>query len=400
MSAYTDGLETALRNGICDLSRAGVVGGLIFAGVTATTGAGILAGLAAAGISAHLYASLCNRPLPPEGRPRRPFTGGQCDGVRYRCAAGAFATDRRNGARYQVGSGGLVWGKIHQCELVIEPENFNRAICIVDGSQDDDIWVVASEGYTDNGVDPRYTYSDFYASCVREDGQPDLCGDPPFIPPPLPPPDYDVPTNIVYINNEGNTVNVPITLNLGLPRIDVNGTFNMPITIKFDVDPTLNIGGDVNFNTGDFTINVGPGKAPSGRGAGDPDNITRPPGEPPPTPPGVPDPPEPPDPTAPPEPALIIRACIVTVSQAETDASIIFQNENPDIYAPSLGHVSFLCEVAGAFAWTADIPVKNRQQLVICPWQYGAVDVKATPKGGATFDIEKIYDYLKPPEFP
>jgi len=83
MSAYSDGLETAARNAFCDIASAGVAGGLLFAGLTATTVAGLLGGLAVSGVSAHLYASYCGRPMPPEERGFPPFDGGQCPGVTY-----------------------------------------------------------------------------------------------------------------------------------------------------------------------------------------------------------------------------------------------------------------------------------------------------------------------------
>lgn len=403
MSSYSDGLEAAARNAFCDITRGGVAGGLLFAGLTAETGAGLIAGLAASAVSAHLYASYCNHPIPPDGRGRRPFTGGQCPGIRYRCVAGATATRQPDGATFLVQSGGLVRGKITQCELVIDPTTFNTATCIIDGSADDDINVVLSVGSSNNGIDPVYTYSNFFGRCVPEDGSPDLCGDPPLIPPTVPPGSNNVPTNITYVNNEGVTVTVPVVIGLGYVRADFNGTFNMPITVRFNLDPTLNIRGDINLDGGHFTVDSPGRRPPPGAGTGSPDNVVRPPGNPPPTPPGIPPaPPAPPAPPpgTPPTPVKIIRGCIVTVSPATTDASIIFQEANPDIYAPSLGYVSFLSKVAGAYGWSADIPVKNRQQLISCPWQYGAVEVKGTAKGGASFQIEPIYDVLPPPAFP
>lgn len=422
MSAYTDGLNEVAHGAFCDIAARGVVGGLLFAGLTAETVAGALGGLAVTAVSAHLYASYCGRPMPPEERPRRPFTGGQCDNVRYYVSVGAFATHHFNQQRYQVGGGGLVWGKIHRAELVVDPATFNTATVIVDGSRDDDIFNIASEGSTYDGIHPTYTYSDFYCTITRPDGLPDNCGDPPERPPVFPPGGNVINNNFTYIDRSGNTITLPVTLNFGLPRIDVNGTFNMPVTINFNNDPTLNIGGDVNFNTGDFTINVGGGHPPSGVGVGDPDNVVRPPGagDPLPTPPGVPiDPPsgvpgepgapaaDPPTiPTDPPTPPpkkktyKVVRGVIVSVSPADSSATIIFQEDIPDIYAPSLGYVSFLCKVGNSYAWTVDIPVKNRKQIIECPWSFGAVDVKADAKSGAVFSLDKIYDEIPVASFP
>lgn len=394
MSSYSDGLREAAQNAFCDVSRAGVSGGLLFAGLRATSVPGFLAGLAIAAAAAHLYAAYCNQPLPPDGFPQRPFRGGQCPDVRYNVPIYYTYVDNQSGATGRQGGTFQVWGKITRAELFIDEAAFNTTFFIVDGQYDTDVYALANEGFEIGDGMPRYSFEREPVICTPIDGSPDLCGDPPIIPPPLPDPDEYRPAPFVYIDNDGNTINVPVSFNFEPPQINFDGTINMPVNVRFDVDPTLNIGGDINFNTGDFTINVGGGGEPPPPPPSEPKPITRPPGEPPPTPPGVPEPPEPPEPGEPVEPVLVIRACIVTVTQEDTEASIIFQDDNPNIYVPSLGHISFLCEVAGAFGWTTDIPIKNRQQFVVCPWQYGAIDVRGTAKGGAVFNIEKIYDEL------
>jgi hypothetical protein len=400
MSAYTDALEEAERNAFCDITRAGVAGGILFAGLTAATAAGALGGLAVSALSAHLYATYCGRPLPPQGRPRRPFNGGQC-ALRYYVRVAAIATDSRTGLTHEVAGGGWVRGPLIRVELFVDENQFNTAIAIVDGSSDDDVYTVVSPGLTDNGVDPRFTFDNFTTSIVPENGLPDNCGDPPLVPPFSPPGDrFDAPGNIIYVTPEGDTINVPVTFDFRGARIGINPDFHIPVNVRFDLDPTLNIGGTVNFNTGDFVVNpYSPGTPPGGGDTprdvftppGNPPGT--PPGTPPPNPPGVPDedaPPRDPDPL--PEPAVIIRGVIVQVFQAETDATIIFQDAAPDIYAPNLGYITFKCLVDDYACWTTDIPVKNRSQLIECPWRYGAVDVRGNPKGGATFNLIPVYD--------
>ena len=429
MSAYSDGLEEAARIAFCDIAAAGVAGGLLFAGLTATTVAGLLGGLAVSGVSAHLYASYCGRPMPPEERGDDPFEGGQCDDIPYRVELSAAAFIFSNGAYLPIGRIGLsfsVTGPVTRAQVVKDEGNFNEVRFIVSAKNESFNEIQLPGNPVPTGQPPpddftgQFNANDFQVNVVRVDGLPDICGNPPRLPPIFPPGGNVINNNIIYIDAGGNTINAPVTLRFGIPRIDVRGDFTIPLTINFDNDATLNIGGDVNFNTGDFTINVGGGTPPPGVGVGDPDNVVPPPTSPPPLPPGVP--PDPPGtvpgepgappatpPTIPTEPPTrppnkktyrVIRGVIVTTTQAETDATIIFQGDTPDIYAPALGYISFLCKVGGAFGWTVDIPVKNRRQLIPCPWQFGAIEVKGTAKGGATFSLNPIYDDVPVATFP
>jgi len=431
MSAYSDGLESAARIAFCDIAAEGVAGGLLFAGLTATTVAGLLGGLAVSGVSAHLYASYCGRPMPPEERGLPPFDGGQCPGVQYTIRGEADSYIFVGGVYTFAGRLSrtrTVTGPISAVDVRQllgpggDPNNptlggeLRMSISAAVGSENS-LWYPAQGPGTGN---VPWLFNNFDIVISRNDGLPDICGNPPRLPPIFPPGGNVINNNIIYIDAGGNTINAPVTLRFGIPRIDVRGDFTIPLTINFDNDATLNIGGDVNFNTGDFTINVGGGNPPPGVGVGDPDNVVPPPTSPPPLPPGVP--PDPPGtvpgepgappatpPTIPTQPPTrppnkktyrVIRGVIVTTTQAETDATIIFQGDTPDIYAPSLGYISFLCKVGGAFGWTVDIPVKNRRQLIPCPWQFGAIEVKGTAKGGATFSLNPIYDDVPVATFP
>lgn len=389
-----------MRNAVCDSSRAAVVGGILYAGLTASSLATFGAGFAIAAAGALTYANFCNAPLPPEARPRRPFRGGQCPGVRYNVPIYYMYRDNVNGSTGRQGGTFQVWGPITRAELFIDESQFNTTFFIVDGSQDDDVYALANEGFEIGDNMPRYDFIPEPVVCTPIDGSPDLCGDPPILPPPIPPGENPHPDNITYINNEGDTINVPITIRLGLPRFDVDATINVPVDLRFDLDPTLNVEGTLNIGTGNFTINVGGGRTPGADGPPGPGDVI-PPGPLPPPPIDVPiDPPEPPEDPAR-EPEKIIRAVIVSCYEAATEATVIFQDENPDIYAPSLGSIQFLCRIAGGYAWTSDQPVKNKRNLIICPWQYGAVDVRGTARPGATFDLDPIYDIISAiPRYP
>jgi len=360
--------------------------------------------------------------MPPGERGTTPFLGGQCADIPYTITIGCRLILFPKSANVDVGQ---IAGNIAAIGAVTSARFYYT------GDTDNDLRIAATwkggsydeslvKGTSNNSQAPQWGFTNPTVSIVRTDGLPDVCGNPPRLPPVFPPGGNVINNNVIYIDAGGNTINAPVTLRFGIPRIDVRGEFNIPVTINFNNDPTLNIGGDVNFNTGNFTINVGGGSPPPGVGVGDPDNIVKPPTTPPMLPPGVPlDPPgtvpgepgAPPatPPTIPTQPPTrppnkktyrVIRGVIVTVTQAETDATIIFQGDTPDIYAPSLGHVSFLCKVGGAFGWTVDIPVKNRRQLIPCPWQFGAIEVKGTAKGGAVFFLDPIYDDVPVANFP
>jgi len=162
MSSYTDGLREAAQNAFCDISRAGVAGGLIFAGLRATSVPGFLAALALAAASAHLYAAYCNQPLPPEGRPRRPFRGGQCQGVRYNVPIFYMFRDRNNGSTGRQGTVFQVWGKITRAELFIDEAAFNTTFFIVDGEQDTDVFQLANEGLNRGMEHPAMSFPRAY----------------------------------------------------------------------------------------------------------------------------------------------------------------------------------------------------------------------------------------------
>jgi len=400
MSAYTDAFEEAERNAFCDITRAGIAGGILFAGLTAATAAGVLGGLAVSALSAHLYATYCGRPLPPEGRPRRPFEGGQCPAA-YQVN---YLYTRRDLQTQEISEGSFFFrlqGPLSRAEIVsFDTPNNGQLVCYATGAIEE-LSQVLTIAYGNLPNAPFYEFTNLRVTIVRRDGLPDDCGDPPLVPPFSPPGDrFDAPGDIIYVTPEGDTINVPVTFDFRGARIGINPDFHIPVNVRFDLDPTLNISGTVNFNTGDFVVNpYSPGTPPGGGDTprdvftppGNPPGT--PPGTPPPNPPGVPDedaPPRDPDPL--PAPPVIIRGVIVQVFEAETDATIIFQDAAPDIYAPNLGYITFKCLVDDYASWTTDIPVKNRSQLIECPWRYGAVDVRGNPKGGATFNLIPVYD--------
>jgi len=224
---------------------------------------------------------------------------------------------------------------------------------------------------------------------VRVDGLPDTCGDPlpptPTPPQPSDPIDVDVP----WTDEDGNDLDITLPVIFAPIRVDINGELIVPFRVS--VDPTFNVNfnGSININTGDVSINfkninTPPKSSPNQDDYGSPDDI-------PDYPPEVPNSiiPIPPQPDEP-ETAQVIRACIVTITDYDSNATVIFQDDNPDIYAPNLGFINFGISINNAIAWTSDIPVKNFRNFIPCPWEGGAIAVRGTPRPGVEWIITPV----------
>lgn len=243
-------------------------------------------------------------------------------------------------------------------------------------------------------------------SVERLDGQPDNCGDPDPIPPdPIPtgglPP---APINFDFapdINNPSVTVNVTGTAVVLPVFVNAKAEINVPVSLSLNVDnqgDLLEVNANVNLSTGDVTINVGGngGNRTPGQDDCEPD-YTEPTEDPPPSPVDTGKTEQP----RPDEGEEVIIGALVTVTSISPNArpTLLGQDDNPDIYVPSLGHINFLCRAgAGAVGgWLPDQQVKNRRCLIPCDWPYGAVDVKGTPQPGVTWQITPIRDRRRTP---
>jgi len=335
-----------------------------------------------------LHNAVCNTPPPP--LPDPPFTGGQCaalynvEAVMTRAGGtiqNPFNTSSQaygpiQGARFRNSSGNTT-----TLEIVGAPFGSNTTGIYPAGG------VATNFGSPDTDV-TSYTIT----SVSRADGQPDTCGSPPPVVPPYVPGSNSITNNVSYTDNSGNTISIPTTVTFGYATVNVNGELNIPFTLNLDVNPTANISGNLNLNTGDINFNAGnPALQPSSCGGNSddvvPDNDNLPPDSP--VSPNVPDPT--PDPTKPQSRKLLIGA-LVTVSTPSPQASVIYQSGNPDVYAPDLGLVSFQVSAGGYTGWTEDIRVKNARQFIPCPWKYGAIDVKGTPRPGSEMTVSPLYE--------
>lgn len=219
--------------------------------------------------------------------------------------------------------------------------------------------------------------------------------------PPYDPRNHTHNTIINYTNNEGNTFNVPIVGILGMGFLNIKGELNIPIKMNFNIRPTLNLNPqfnptfNFNLSTGDATYESPqpdvfqpepPAPAPPALPP-----IIRPDSPAPPAPPGIPDPPPDEDDE---EAGRVIVGALVTVTEIARPLrqSIIFQGDNPDVWVPDLGLISFAISIpGGGTGWTSDIRIKNQRQYVPCPEPTGAVNVRGTPAFGNVWTITPVY---------
>lgn len=243
--------------------------------------------------------------------------------------------------------------------------------------------------YTGTTECPAQFVSYSITSVQPPPGVPDDCGDPePVIPPPAP--NFNI-TNIdiTYTNNDGLDITIPAVFIFARANVNLKGEITVPVRLDFS-GGRIQIGGDYNLNTGDINLNFGNSNY-NRNGLPNPDGY-----EPDPTlpdvPPDVPDDvPNPPRDESEGETTRILRACIVTTSVVPNDITEIFQSSNPNIFAPNLGYVQFAINVNGRIAWTSDIPVKNKRNFIVVPWEGGATQVRGTPRPGVTWVITPVY---------
>lgn len=320
----------------------------------------------------------CNQEPPPFTSP--PFEGGQCVGVSY--FVDILADIRVDGESvrgypfvFTVRGNGPIGG------LYLEYVAVNQTSLRIQWG--------SPQPVIGNTVSEDEYYADYRILDIRrEDGQPDNCGnltDSPETPTPSPIIFLPVP----YEDNNGNNFNIPLNIIFAPVRVDIDGSLNIPFRLQIDPNFELNINGTLNLNTGGINFNFGnPNLPPKGFPKQDdydsPDDI-------PDYPPDIPNSisPVPPEPEED-ETTEIIRAVIVTVTNYASNATVIDQADNPDIYAPNLGFVQFAISVNNAIAWTSDIPVKNFRNFIVCPWEGGAIKVRGTPRTGVTWTLTPV----------
>lgn len=314
---------------------------------------------------------ICNDadPIPSGELPQPEFTGGQCpfnyNGVlRITVVTGSgdfsFNTNFFN-----------ILGPISGAYFELVPGQNSVRYGVVNDTGNVFVGATSANGFQGVSV----------LSVTPSDGGSDNCGDPP----PQPPPDYipeAVTVNIEYEDNSQTIINEDVDITFFSPVFVAPPVFFAPITITgndFALVGQLDL-------TGEFDISLFPDASIQVGGVTE----VLPPG---------------PDPSVP-EPDVdktrVILGAIVTVTSVpgEFSETKIFQGDNPDIFIPRLGSVSFLIATQDAIAWTADIDVKNLRQFVPCPYLGGAVGVFGTPAPGWEFAVSPVFAPTILPELP
>lgn len=349
------------------------------------------------------YREFCNQEVTPPEQP--PFSGGQCEFC-YRVTA--VLTVSNTGFPQLDGQSSqtlFLFGPIGPVTFEFIPESQPRAARLLWRGHGFCGPARSPEQVTIQGLPfsvpvPGLITIDSVTVQPEPPG-PDTCGSPPpqFPEPRLPPP-INLP-DFTYNDNSGNVVNIPLTFNVGFAYFDNDLSLKIPIDVS--VNDSFNVRGDFspsftvefNVNTGGIEFRPPPvdpeQPLPDPRSPNRPDNF-RTDDEPPPPPEEIP--PEGEEPLPPVERERAIRGALVTVTsiQEPRNAGVLSQGENPDVWLPDLGLVSFLVRTGrNSTGWTEDLRIKNQRQLVTCPWPGGAIRVRGTPRQGVEWTITPVF---------
>lgn len=222
----------------------------------------------------------------------------------------------------------------------------------------------------------------------------DTCDPSPIPPTQLPFPRPQPSGDITYVNNDGIDITIPVGVVVEAPSLDIRGNINMPIRLDFGGN-TLNFSPQVTFNLsseGGGVIQPAPIPRPDWRDRRPIERITRDRnGDELPVDTGRPYPDFPPESAR----GVMTGAVVVALVSSESRASIISQGNNPDIYAPSLGHINFTYGVGGVNVWSQDIPVKNDRQFIPCPLPTRAIGVEGTAQPGVEIKIFPVFQSIE-----
>jgi len=382
MVSFLDAATAALRGSYCAATdRLGVYSELYLGGSNPL-------GSAALQAANFLHNLACDRPPPSATAP--PFTGGQCAGSYNVTIAWTATAIPGSGLPNESGSDTIaVNGPVQGASVVHTSGRFYaeiRAASIpINGGASSYRYRSVSDGFY-SGATATIT------SVVRTDGGTDNCGNPPNVRPPYTPGDNVVNTNITYNNSNNTSVTVPVVIAFGYAKVDVNGVLQIPFTLNAPITPTLNISGNINLGDNSIHYDSGnPALPPRSCGfnsddvAPDPSDTIPPSG-------GNPDVSEPNPADPKPQTRKLMVGCLVTATTIPPQVTVIPQDANPDIYAPDIGTVSFKISIGGKVGWTEDIRVKNSRQIIPCPWDGGAIDVKGTPRTNGSFTVTPLYE--------
>lgn len=367
------------------------------------------------GVQGLLCGDVPEDPIPP---PAAPFDGGQCAGIEYRVVVsaevvrnsdGAVIGDRDDivfvafgpitsieGVNVNVSSrdsrqgvfataNGFVTSFNSSARKPVEAEGKVAA----SGGRSSPLGSQAT-GYIgiSGGGGPRdFTTNILDVDVTRTDGLPDECGSPPPPPPPPPTPGSNIINIDIDYNNGGDTnIVVPVAFAIGYATVSIDGRLTIPIDMR---GANFSLFGSLDVNTGDINFNFD-GGSPGNEACCQPPDIEEPPPE-------EVDPPEDPE-----EDESVIIGVVVTATSVASSSKTtrVFQEGATTIYHPRLGNVYFRIKIGESTVWTGDIPVRVRQQYIVCPTDFGAVNVIGVPAPGVEWTLSPIRRRIVESEFP
>jgi hypothetical protein len=355
-----------------------------------------------------LNAIFCNRD--PDNLPVNPppFTGGQCNGTKYRVTAvverfiGGFAPDPPVFDNVTIVSGDTgteIWGPIQAIALTGFGENgrgYNGYTWLTITARDSSTGTIAARNFSSF----LFSYNRIVSITVTPISGADTCGNPPApLPTPLPPGDNTVGDDLDFDDEDGISVTVPIVLIYGTANINVNGQIIIPVDVQIGPN-TIEV--DLNLNTGN--ISFGPSYTTNNPSDGTGGRGTNSPCE---QPPEVDEDDDEPDNGVPTETPIedkesdirVIIGAIVTVTNEGNGIGEVNGDpyNAPDIGVPRFGDLMFEVRIANRTAWLNDIPVKLARVYIPCPWEAGALRVVGIPKPGVVWTITPVYSRIKKP---
>lgn len=352
------------------------------------------------------YRNLCNREPPPAPTPQ--FPGGRCECRDYRAVWQVFDGVNTSVAE-RIFPGPIDGLFMREAGGGAQELYWRHGVCtpldFYTGQGETVVFFGGVEDYRVISIEPV-------------DGGPDECGSAPLPEPPPPPGWNETDIDITYEGDDGNTYNLTFPIVFGYADVDINGNFRIPFRINvapnftgnFDIwlNGRFTFGGpggdgpdfDIDFNFGGNDRDdrrVGPGGGcrsfpvdidfddddDDGGNRGLPFD-------------GTDD--EEPRPEEPDKERVIRAAWVVVTQNTAGFPTTIPQQENPDVYVPDLGLISFGIRTGKrSIGWTTDIRVKNSSQFIPCPWEGGAIFVKGTPRPGVTWEVIPLYSDVEVP---
>lgn len=372
--AYNDlvNLNTDLTRAVASVAPAAVQEVLCTAGGLASLGAGPFGQFQGPGTPGRLLSDFggilqaaCPVPPPLPPVPAPPFTGGQCDDIRY------VVVFRREGGGVPPDDIALnSWGPVSPLTVQEVPNGQDLYFFERRSQQGGPTTPVTVQGSDRNNEGTARI-----VSATPIGGAPDICGDPPTVNPPRPPitqppPSPDIPT----IDPDGNPGNpIVIQPTIGPIFIDADATIKVPVSVRItggDINNEITIPVSVSLPDLNVDFNFG------GSGGGGTSN----PGEDEPSPPmpiccpppqprleeGEDENPE--DPPPEPEQTEEIIGAVVTSTPTEQESRASQLGlPKPDLFVPRIATAQFEVLVDGNQAYAPDVQVKSVSQYIPAP---------------------------------